>query len=149
MSDPESDGPGTERAGGIVADTTVRVVAPFAATLGLFTTLHGTSSVGGGFQGGVVIAATILLLAFAVGPGCVRSALAVPRSPALAAGGVLGFAVVGVGPVAFGGRVLELSVYPIPKPVVYATELAEVAIAVTVSATLVGLWFLLAGDFRA
>ncbi|WP_135826370.1 MnhB domain-containing protein [Halorussus ruber] len=146
MSD--SDSPDTQTAG-IVAATTSRVVAPFAAAFGLFTTFHGTSSVGGGFQGGVVVAATVLLLAFAVGPGRVRAALAVPRSPALAAGGVLGFAAVGVGPVAFGGAVLELAAYPIPKPAVYATEVAEVAIAGTVSATLVGLWFALAGDFRA
>lgn len=134
---------------GVVADVTARLVAPFAATFGLFTTFHGTSSVGGGFQGGVVVAATVVLLGFAVGPERVRAALRVPKAPSLAAGGVLAFAAVGVGPVAFGGAVLDLAAYPIPKPAVYATELAEVAIAATVAATLVGLFFALAGGNRA
>jgi len=138
-----------EEAVGVVAATTVRLVAPLAATFGVFTTLHGTSSVGGGFQGGVVVAATVVLLGFALGPRAVREEFAVARLPALAVSGVVGFAAVGVGPLAFGGRLLELGAYPIPKPAVYATELIEVAIAATVAAALVGLFFALVGDSEA
>jgi multicomponent Na+:H+ antiporter subunit B len=141
---PDADA--DEETVGVVAATTVRLVAPLAATFGLFTTLHGTSSVGGGFQGGVVVAATIILLGFALGPRFVREAFAVARLSALAVGGVVGFAAVGVGPLAFGGSLLELGVYPIPKPAVYATELIEVAIAATVAAALVGLFFVLVDD---
>ncbi|WP_135852094.1 MnhB domain-containing protein [Halorussus salinus] len=144
---PDADA--DEEAVGAVAATTVRLVAPFAATFGVFTTLHGTSSVGGGFQGGVVVAATVVLLGFALGPGVVREEFAVARLPALAAAGVVGFAAVGVGPLAFGGRLLELAAYPIPKPAVYATEVIEVAIAATVAAALVGLFFALVGDSEA
>ncbi len=142
---PDAD----EEAVGVVAATTARLVAPLAATFGVFTTLHGTSSVGGGFQGGVVVAATVVLLGFALGPRVVREEFAVARLPALAVSGVVGFAAVGVGPLAFGGRLLELGAYPIPKPTVYATELIEVAIAATVAAALVGLFFALVGDSEA
>ena len=50
-----------------VVTTTVRLLSPFVLTLGLFTLFHGTSSVGGGFQGGVVAAATVITVAFALG----------------------------------------------------------------------------------
>ena len=50
-----------------VVVVTVRVLSLFILTFALFTLFHGTSSVGGGFQGGVVLGAMLILLAVAVG----------------------------------------------------------------------------------
>ncbi|ELZ95810.1 monovalent cation/H+ antiporter subunit B [Haloferax mucosum ATCC BAA-1512] len=46
---------------------TVHLLAPFVLTFVLFTLFHGTSSVGGGFQGGVVTAVS------AVGPNRIQT----------------------------------------------------------------------------
>ena len=56
--------------------TTVRAVAPFVFTFGLFVMFHGAESAGGGFQGGALVAAAVLLLAFTFGIESTRAWLA-------------------------------------------------------------------------
>ena len=127
----------------VVVRTAVRVVAPFALTFGLFTAFHGTSSVGGGFQGGVVAAATAVLLALAFGRDASGRWLDALSLGGVAAVGVVALAVVVLAPLAVGGGVLDLRALPVA--VVYAVELAELGIAVAVAATLTALFGLLAG----
>jgi multicomponent Na+:H+ antiporter subunit B len=109
---------------------------------------HGTSSVGGGFQGGVVAAATVITVAFALGIGETEAWLDDRRLAALTAGGLLVFGVVGVAGVALGGAFLQFDLLPIPKATVYATEAVEVGIGVTVAAVVVVLFVRIAATFR-
>ena len=51
----------------IVLETTVRIVVPFIQLYGLYVIVHGHYSPGGGFQGGVVLGASIILFALAYG----------------------------------------------------------------------------------
>jgi len=74
---------------------TVKVVAPFAFTYGLFVTFHGGGSPGGGFQGGAIMAAVIFMIAFAFGIEATRQWLANTVVVALAVGGTLVFAGIG------------------------------------------------------
>ncbi|MUW15462.1 cation:proton antiporter, partial [Halorubrum sp. CBA1125] len=55
---------------------TVKLVAPFAFTYGLFVTFHGSGSPGGGFQGGAIAAAVVFMIAFAFGIEATRDWLA-------------------------------------------------------------------------
>lgn len=123
-----------------VVTTTVRLLSPFVLTLGLFTLFHGTSSVGGGFQGGVVAAATVITVAFSLGLSPTADWIDARVLGALVASGVLVFGVVALAGVAFGGAFLQLDLLPIPNATVYATEAIEVGIGATVAAVIVVLF---------
>jgi len=129
---------------------TVKVVAPFAFTFGLFITFHGSGSPGGGFQGGAIMAAVVFMIAFAFGIEATRDWLANTVVVALAVGGALAFAGIGLVPVALGGAFLQYDLLPIPilDPVKYGMEGVEVlGIAPIVAGVLMGLFFLLANGF--
>jgi multicomponent Na+:H+ antiporter subunit B len=147
MSASESNGTYVEST---IIMTTVRIVVPFVFTFGLFVMFHGAESAGGGFQGGVLVAAAILLLAFAFGIESTRMWLEGPGvRTAIAVGGAT-FAFVGIGAVVAEGAFLEYAAYGFgTKGVKYGIELVELAIGAVVSGVLVALFFSLAsGDFE-
>lgn len=131
--------------------TTVQVVTPFSLTYGLFLMFHGADSPGGSFQGGAVIAATVLMIAFAFGVAPTRDWLRNRTVVALAAGGVAAFAAVGLVPVLFGDSFLAHprfeSVFGIDTK--WGLEAIEVAgVAPIVAGVLVGLFFLIAAGMN-
>jgi multicomponent Na+:H+ antiporter subunit B len=132
VSDRAADSP--------VVTTTVRLLSPFVLTFALFTLLHGTSSVGGGFQGGVVAAAVVVTLAFGFGIRDTVAWLSGGRLVALLVAAPLAFGVVAVAGVAAGDAFLGFERLPIPKSSVYATELVEVGIGASVAAVVVVLF---------
>jgi multicomponent Na+:H+ antiporter subunit B len=145
-ADADHDAPASGEDRSYVESPVVLVVArllgPFVVTFGAFVTLHGATSPGGGFQGGVVVAAAVVLLAFAHGVDAVRRWLAGPTVGRLVAGGVGLFLAVALGSLAAGGSLLEYAQYGVdPK---YVGELVEVAIGLAVSGVLVALFVLLA-----
>jgi len=131
----------------VVVTQTVRAVVPFVVTYGLFTMLHGTKSVGGGFQGGVVVASGVVTLAFAFGVTQTLAALAPGVLRAVAAGGLLLFAAVAAASLALGGAFLDAGTYarlPVTGAAVYAVELVEIGIGLTVASVISLAFFTLA-----
>ena len=127
---------------------TVKIVAPFAFTYGLFVTFHGAGSPGGGFQGGAIVAAVVFMIAFAFGIEATREWLANTVIVGLAVGGTLVFAGIGLVPVALGGAFLQYELIPIPDPVKYGMEGVEIlGIGTIVAGVLMGLFFVLANGF--
>jgi len=129
--------------------TTVRVVAPFVLTFALFIMFHGADSPGGGFQGGVIAGSVVMMLAFAYGIESTRQWVDVRVVTALASGGVLTFAAIGVGSMALGGQFLQYTEY---EPLLdhaskYGIELVELGIGGIVASVAVGLFFLLSAGF--
>ena len=51
----------------IILETTVRLMVPFIQLYGLYVIVHGHYSPGGGFQGGVILGASVILLALGLG----------------------------------------------------------------------------------
>ena len=130
--------------------TTVKVVAPFVFTYGLFVTFHGAGSPGGGFQGGAIMAAVVLMIAFAFGIDSTREWLSNAVVVGLAVGGVVIFAGTGVVTLALGGAFLDYALLPIPDPVKWGMELVEIGgVALIVASVLVGLFFSLAAGFAS
>ncbi|SDJ44686.1 multisubunit sodium/proton antiporter, MrpB subunit [Halovenus aranensis] len=126
---------------------TVRVIAPFAFTYGLFLMFHGSGSPGGSFQGGAIIGATVLMIAFAFGIEPTRDWIRNRTVVALAAGGVTAFALVGLVPILLGGNFLEYERYKTELGIEakYGLEAIEIAgVAPIVAGVIVGLFFLLA-----
>jgi len=132
--------------------TTVRAVTPFSLTYGLFLMFHGADSPGGSFQGGAIIAATVLMIAFAFGVAPTREWLRNRTVVALAAGGTAAFALVGLVPMAFGDSFLAHPLFneEFGIKTKWGLEAIEVGgVAPIVAGVLVGLFFVLAaGMFR-
>lgn len=128
-----------------VVTTASRTITPFVVAFGIYLTLFGTSLPGGAFQGGVVMASAIVLVAVSFGFGPTQEWL---DERALAGLFVLGAAIFGAvafGAVALGGDVLELFVFPLT--VEDMVKLVEVAIAALVCGVIIGLVIWLAAGF--
>ena len=135
--------------------TTVKAVIPFVLTYGLFITFHGTSSPGGGFQGGALIASVVLMIAFAFGIESTRAWLSNTLVVVLATLGVAIFAGIALVPMLLGENFLDYTAYyPLLGDalglkkyefVKYGMEAVEIGgIAFIVAGVLMGLFFALA-----
>lgn len=120
---------------------TVRVVAPFVFTFGLFIMFHGADSSGGGFQGGVVVATVMLMLGIAFGIDPLREWVGESVLVGILAVGVAAFLAIGVGTVALGGAFLDYSALGIHHASKYGIEAVELFIGVIVASTITGLFF--------
>ncbi|OVE86437.1 pesticidal protein Cry4Aa [Natronolimnobius baerhuensis] len=119
-----------------VVKTAARMLTPFVVVFGVYLTLFGTSLPGGAFQGGVVMASAIVLIALSFGFEPTRQWL---DARALAGLFVLGTAL--FGGIAFSGIIvgdamLDLEGYPLS--VEDMVKLVEVAIAALVSGVIIG-----------
>jgi multicomponent Na+:H+ antiporter subunit B len=125
--------------------TTVRIIAPFVLTLGLFVMFHGASSAGGGFQGGVIAATTVVMLGFAFGIDPIAARLRNAHLSLLVLGGLGAFLLVGFGGYFVGGNFLQVSGYEslVHDGSKYSIELVELGIGVVVAGVITGLFFLL------
>lgn len=126
---------------------TVRVVAPFALTYGLFLMFHGADTPGGSFQGGAIIGATVLMVAFAFGIEPTRDWLRNRTVVALAAGGTALFTLVGLVPVLAGESFLAHPFYEerFGIDTKWALEAIEIGgVAPIVAGVVVGLFFIIA-----
>jgi multicomponent Na+:H+ antiporter subunit B len=140
--------PGSERPPYVestIIMTTVRVIAPFVLTLGAFVMFHGASSAGGGFQGGVIAATTVVMLGFTFGIEPIAARLRNEHLALLVLSGLGTFLAVGFGGYLVGGNFLQVSGYEtlFHHGSKYSIELVEVGIGVVVSGVITGLFFLL------
>lgn len=127
---------------------TVRVIAPFVFTFGLFVMFHGADSSGGGFQGGVIVGTVVVMLGMAFGIETTRQWVG-PELPVVVVGvGVLAFILIGTGPVLLGGAFLEYHAYGVHHASKYGIELIELAIGLIVSGIVTGLFFVIAAGTR-
>jgi multicomponent Na+:H+ antiporter subunit B len=128
-----------------VVTVTVRLLSPFILTFAVFTLFHGTSSVGGGFQGGVIAAAVVVTFAFAFGIRETTRWLSQRWVFALVVAGPIAFGIAAFAGIFTGGAFLQFDGLPIPKPSVYATEFVELGIGATVAGVVVTLFVRLTG----
>ncbi|MEO8740218.1 MAG: Na(+)/H(+) antiporter subunit B [Casimicrobiaceae bacterium] len=135
-------------------DLVLRVVAklfiPFMLVFALYVQFHGELGPGGGFQAGVIIAATIIFYALIFGLPETRRLLPEALVEAMMAGGVLIYAGVGVAGLLLGGNYLDYFVLD-PNPV-HGQERGifwiEVGVAVTVSGVMLKTFYMFAGRTR-
>lgn len=122
-----------------------RGISPVILLIGLYVFFHGHYSPGGGFQGGVLLAAAILLLRLSLG-----TSLSQPIMPSwitlrLSALGALIFAGIGLVAILFGGNFLDYHYLPMPwlDPAYlryYGILMIEVGVTITVMTTLVAIY---------
>jgi len=96
----------------VVLRVMTKLLVPFMLVFGCYVIAHGELGPGGGFQGGVILAAGFILYGIVYGKPELHRV--VPRRvvDALAGMGVLLYAGVGVWTMLLGGRFLDYSVLP-------------------------------------
>jgi multicomponent Na+:H+ antiporter subunit B len=135
-------------------DTILRVTAklfiPFIFVFGLYVQLHGDYGPGGGFQAGVIIAAGVILYAIIYGLNAAQRAVPKRLVEFMVPLGVLIFAGVGFWGLLAGGNYLDYSV--LQHDPVHGQERGvfwvEIGVLVTVSSTMITIFYAFAGRGR-
>lgn len=128
----------------IIIRTITRFMVPFIQLFGLYVIVHGDSGPGGGFQGGVILGASIILYAMVFGLEDARRRVSRKASDILNSTGVLLYAGVGVAAMLVGGRYLEYDVLPLGDPHLashYGIFAIEVGVGITVAAVMITIFF--------
>lgn len=131
----------------IIIRTLTRVLAPFLQLYALYVLAHGHYSPGGGFQGGVMLGASIILMVIAFGLDTARKRLSERADVILLCLGLLLYSGVGVLCLALGGNYLDYSQLAniLPVAVTKARSLGilfvETGVALGVMAVMVSLFY--------
>ncbi len=135
----------------IIVQTICSLLIPFIQLFALYVIVHGHYGPGGGFQGGVLLAVSIILQRLYLGTEVSCQKFPPKLAPALAATGMLIFALAGLVPMITGGAFLDYANLPIPW--LHGAELralgiliVEVGIGLAVFGTLVLIFDNLAGE---
>ena len=134
----------------MIHDIVLRVIAklliPFMLLFALYVQFHGDLGPGGGFQAGVIIAASIVFYAIIFGLGAARQLLPEWIVESMLASGVLIYAGVGVAGILLGGNYLDYFV--LAHDTVHGQERGifwvEVGVAITVSGVMTKIFYLFA-----
>ncbi len=133
-----------------IVRTVVNLLVPFIQLFALYAIVHGHYGAGGGFQGGALLAVSIVLSRISNGAESLER-FSSTRATVIAAGGMLLFGLVGIVPMFFGASFLDYEGLPLFW--VHGAELRylgiliiEVGIALAVFGTLVLIYDSLAGD---
>ena len=93
----------------VIAQTSVRIMVPFVQLYALYVLAHGHYSPGGGFQGGVILAAALVLIFLAYGYDDALDRLSLGTAGRLCSIGVLIYAGIGFICLLLGGNFLDYS----------------------------------------
>ena len=119
---------------------TARVLIPFVLVYGVYVIMHGDFGPGGGFQGGVILAAAYILYALVYGVPAAQRALPRRITDKTAAFGVMIYSGVGVVCLLKGGMFLDYNVLD-PHHVQHGQELGmtlvEYGVGLTVSSVMI------------
>ena len=93
----------------LIIKISVRLLVPFIQLFGLYVIVHGHYSPGGGFQGGVILGASFILLALAYGVKTSQEYMSIKVNSVLSNLGAAIFVGVGALCAIFGGLFLDYS----------------------------------------
>ncbi|MBW2029533.1 MAG: Na(+)/H(+) antiporter subunit B [Deltaproteobacteria bacterium] len=91
----------------IIVKTVSRVLAPFIVLYALYVVMHGHHSPGGGFQGGVILAASFVLLTISFGFEKTKKRMSDKLATVLSSLGVFIYAGIGLLCLVLGGKYLD------------------------------------------
>lgn len=129
-----------------------RTIAPLIQLMAIYVISHGHYSPGGGFQGGVLLAASLFLLRLSFGPEVGQRQISTGRSTLFSAAGALVFAGLGLAALAFGGQYLDYGALPLAEIAperlrFYGILIVEIGVGMAVAAALISIYDdLLLGD---
>ena len=124
----------------IVVRTLCRLLVPFIQLFGLYVIMHGHSSPGGGFQGGVILGSSFILLGIAYGIEEVERRFSLAALTVFTSMGVLLYAGIGVLCLLLGANYLDYSILPIVEPRSMGMLGIEIGVGITVMAVMVSIF---------
>jgi multicomponent Na+:H+ antiporter subunit B len=134
--------------GSIILDTAIRLLIPFYLIYGVYVLIHGHYSPGGGFQSGVVFAASIILINLVQGDQ-VTWGITKDTALMIAAAGAFLYAGIGIAAMIWGGNYLDYGVLPLgeipPKIRALGTLGIETGVTLGVAGTFIVIFNLLIG----
>lgn len=135
----------------IIVQTICSLLIPFIQLFALYVIIHGHYGPGGGFQGGVLLAVSIILQRLYLGTRIAYQKFSPKLALALGAIGMLIFFLAGIVPMMFGGAFLDYGSLPLFW--IHGAELravgiliVEIGIGLAVFGTLVLIFDSLAGE---
>ncbi|MFP3984031.1 MAG: DUF4040 domain-containing protein [Desulfurivibrionaceae bacterium] len=151
---------GKSRDGGIPADQEVRIgyedtiirvvtriIVPFIQIFALYVVAHGHHSPGGGFQGGVLLGSTYVLLAISYDMRMVMDRISEKRNLLLANAGLVIYVGIGTLCLALGANFLDYSIihklFPNTDPAMVRSHAilgVEIGVAITVMAIIIAIY---------
>jgi len=123
-----------------IIETISRGLIPFIQMFGLYVIMHGHSSPGGGFQGGVILGASFILLAVASGIDDMKRRFSVRALTILTSVGVMTYAGIGLLCLLLGANFLDYSILPVPLPRSMGMLGIEIGVGITVMAVMVSIF---------
>ena len=134
----------------VILRVVTKLILPFMLVFAVYVQFHGDYGPGGGFQAGVIAGATIILYALIYGLASARRLVPAALVEAMVPLGVLVYAGVGVAGWLTGGNFLDYS--HLAHDPVHGQEwgvfLVEAGVFITVSATMVAIFYAFAGRGR-
>ena len=124
----------------IVIKTVARLLVPFIQLFALYVIMHGHSSPGGGFQGGVILAASFILFAVAYGLDEMKRRFSIKALTVLTSVGVLLYAGIGLLCLLLGENFLDYGVLPVVQPRSMGMLGIEIGVGITVMAALISIF---------
>jgi multicomponent Na+:H+ antiporter subunit B len=127
----------------LIVTTMCRLLVPFIQLFGLYVIAHGHSSPGGGFQGGVILGASIILLAISYDLRRSFERMREKVNGLLCAAGVFIYAGVGAICLVLGGNFLDYKDLAVVMPVnaiaarSWGIFFVEIGVGITVMATMI------------
>jgi len=138
----------------LIIRTVCRLLIPFIQLFGLYVIAHGHSSPGGGFQGGVILGASFILLSISHGVEEMKKRMKIKTILLFSSLGVIIYAGIGFVSLFLGGKYLDYGILHLLLPVdpVAARSLGilgvEVGVGITVMAVMVSIYLNLALEER-
>jgi multicomponent Na+:H+ antiporter subunit B len=128
-----------------------RALVPFIQLFGFYVIAHGHYGPGGGFQGGAILASSVLLMRLTVDPHIAELQFRKVMGLPVGVAGALVFVLIGMVGIMLGGGFLDYSLLPFPgfSPAELRSVgilLVEAGIGLAVMATLVSIFDSLAGE---
>ena len=134
----------------VIFRVTTKLILPMMLLFAVYVLFHGDYGPGGGFQAGVIAAATLILYALIYGLGATQRIVPVIVVEALIPLGVLIYAGVGVVGMLTGGNFLEYShlAHDQTHGQEWGVFLVEVGVFVTVASAMLAIFYAFAGRAR-
>ncbi|MDI6859712.1 MAG: MnhB domain-containing protein [Methanocellales archaeon] len=134
----------------VIVRTAARWLIPFMQLFGLYVIIHGHASPGGGFQGGVIVATSMILYAIVFGLAEARKRATQRLRLVMESAGPLIYALIGVLGILVGGVFLEYRIIPLPYEPHITSEIMisiiEIAIGIGVMALCITMFYALAAE---
>ena len=124
----------------IIITTLTRLLTPFIQLFGLYVIMHGHSSPGGGFQGGVILGAGFILLAISFGIDEASQRFSERLIALFSSGGVFIFGGVGLVCLVLGANFLDYGILPVAEPRSLGMLAVEIGIGITVMAVMISIF---------